>query len=447
MAPHRSIRMLTALLALALFVAACGSDGSGNAVEAGPSTTTTPTTTRAAETTTTEAQVPNTASFRGVTADTIKVGISAFDWDRLASLGVTFGTSNNGDLGIAALESINDRGGIHGRMIEPVMVEFLPVGSTEADQACVELTEDNEVFLVVGVALNDQVNCFTELHQTATIVVSGMNDDRLARADAPYATVIATQEVRAANFVAEMAAAGLLEGTIGVMGFVDVSESVYRAVAGALVDAGYDPVEGLIGGNQDDLAATAREQELVYQRMLDAGVDTTISTTGVPLEIANARDAGYDTDQWLLYTSMTGRALTDAGVPLDYLDGAYTVNNSLVGTSAQPDLASDPDVAACLDDLRARTDHPLPYALEAEVNNINTALLSCASARIVEAALLNAGPNLTNESLQAGIEAVGEIELAGYLDASLGPDDFGAVKGLRLARFDGATGIWDVVES
>lgn len=143
---------------------------------------------------------------------------------------------------------------------------------------------------------------------------------------------------------------------------------------------------------------------------------------------------------------MTGRGLRDEGVPFEYLDGAYAVTNSPTGTSAQPDLADDPAAAACLDDLRARTDHPLPYELEAEVNNINSALVTCATAIIVEKALTNAGPDLTNDSLLAGIEAIGELELPGYFDASLGPDDYGAIKGLRLIRFDGETGIWDPAE-
>lgn len=448
------MKRLAVLLAFALAVAACGDDG-GSATDPPDDTTTTAapddeTTTTAPPddtTSTTTSLAPNTASFRGVTEDTIRIGIAAFDWDRLAALGVSFGVSNNSDLMTAGIDEINERGGIHGRLLEPYVVEFLPVGSTEADEACVELTQDHEVFLVVGATLNEQILCFTEINDTAAIVVNGLNAERLGRSVAPYATVLASQEVRAAEWVAQMDAAGLLDGTLGVMGFVDVSESAYRAVLAALRNAGFDPVEGLITGNAADLAATAREQALVYERMKDAGVDTTISTTGVPLEIANARDAGYETEQWLLYTTMTGRGLTEAGVPLAYLGAAYSTNNSPTGTSAQPLLADDPEASACLDDLRARTDHPLPYDLEAEVNNINTALLVCATSRIVEAALTNAGPDLTNESLLAGIEAIGEIDLPGYFNASLGPGDYGAVKGLTLVTFDPQTGIWEPVES
>jgi len=446
--------MLGAVLALSLVAAACGSNDN----EVTASTTTTTTTTESppstdATTSSTQAPTPSTtepgpltASFRGVTPETIKVGVMAFDWDRLAALGVEFGVSNNGDIYLATLEEINERGGIYGRMLEPVLVEFLPVGSTEADEACLKLTEDEEVFVVIGTPLNEQILCVTELHETAAVVANGMNAERLERAKAPYVTVIAAQEVRAAGFVEVMTEAGVLDDVeVGVIGSIDVSETNFRSMVQAMRNAGHDPVEGLIGGNADDLEQSAREQGLIYQRMIDGGVSVAISTTGVPLEIANAFDSGYEPDQWLLSTVMTGRGLTDAGVPHEYLDGALAVVNGPTGTTGQPLLGEDPLVAACIDDLRERTDHPLPYSLEPPVNNITTAIIACSLATILEQGLLNAGTDLTNESFQAGLDAIGELDLPGYHDANLGPDNHGAVKGLTLVRFNAAEGVWEPV--
>lgn len=439
------------LSAVSLLAAACGDDDGGDAA---PDTATLEETTTTAEagdpsddTTTTTAAEP-TASFRGVTGESIKVGVLAYDWDRLAEIGVEFGVSNNADLFVAALEEINERGGVHGRLLEPVVAEFLPVGSTEADQACVRLTEDEEVFVVVGTTLNEQILCFTEINDTAAVVAAGMNDERVARANAPYATVQASQETRAADFVALMTESGVLDDEkVGVIGSVDVSETNFRAIVQAFRDAGHEPVEGLIGGNADDLTESAREQGLIYQRLDDEGVTVAVSTTGVPLEIFNAYDAGYQPEQWLLSTSMTARGLAAEGIPLDYLDGALAVVNTPTGTTAQPLLGDDPLASACVEDLRARTDHPLPYELDAPVNNITTALIACAIADILEAGLLEAGVELTNDSFAAGLEAIGEIDLPGHLDADLGPGDLGAAKGLTLVRFDAAQGVWQPVES
>ena len=52
----------------------------------------------------------------------------------------------------------------------------------------------------------------------------------------------------------------------------------------------------------------------------------------------------------------------------------------------------------------------------------------------LEAGLTNAGPDLTNQSLQAGHEAIGPIDLPGHFDATIGPDDYGAA-------FDSANGL------
>jgi ABC-type branched-subunit amino acid transport system substrate-binding protein len=449
------MRLTPLLLVVALFAAACAETDTTD--ETGPTTSGAPTTAAAttpstagaatAPSTTSTAPPPLTASFRGVTADTIRVGITAVDWDTLAAAGVRFGRTNSADLYEAALESINDRGGINGRMLEIYPEYFLPLGSTEFDAACSRLTDDNEVFVVIGQALDDQVLCFVELNDTAAIMVSGMVDSLAARADAPYATLWASLEQQAASLVDVVESAGVLDGaTIGVIGSADVGVLEYRTIVDGFKNAGYEVVEGLIGDNETDLAETARDQAVIYERMRTAGVDFTVSTTGVPLEIANAADAGYQSDQWLLTVVMTSQGLADAGVDLDYLDGALAVVNTPIGTAAQPELADDPDVAACIDDLEARAGRELPFDLGLETSDLTTGLYACALAAILEAGLRGAGPELTNDTFLRGLESIGPIELPGYFEASLGPGDLGAAKGLRLVRFDASTGAWEAVE-
>jgi len=388
-----------------------------------------------------------TASFRGVTPEAIKVGITAVDWDTLAAIGVDFGRTNSLDLWEAALEDINTRGGIHGRMLEIHGTEFLPVGDTSFDEACVELTQDEEVFVVVGQALEDQVLCLIELESTAAVVVAGMADPILERSNAPYATLWAAFEDQAANLVSLVQSQGVLDGaTIGVVGSVDVGVIEYQTIVGAFRMAGYEVVEGLVGDNDSDLAETARDQAIVYERMKEAGVDFTVSTTGVPLEIFNAQSEGYQTDQWLLTVVMTPSGLIGAGVDLAYLDGALAIVNTPIGTAAQPTMGEDPAVAACVERLDAGSDHELFFELDVETNDLASGLYACAIADILEAALLGAGPDLTNESFGAALDSIGDIDLAGYFGASLTEDGLGAAKELRLARFNAAAAAWELVD-
>ncbi|MEM7143347.1 MAG: hypothetical protein AAF548_20190 [Actinomycetota bacterium] len=387
------------------------------------------------------------ASFRGVTEDVIRVGVIDYDWDTLAAAGVSLGNSNSVDLMEAAVQEINDRGGIYGRTLEIYAKEFLPVGATEADQVCVELTEDEEVFLVLGRLRDDQVLCFTETYETAAFTLRGMTESRLERSAAPYVTIAGVEEERIATIIGLMDDLGVLgDATIGVTGSAGANQSNFDAALAELRNLGYDPTDALSGETGDDVSESEREAELLYERLKQAGVDTAIATTGVANEIAVARSSGFEPDQWILTTMITGRALTDGGVPWEFLDGALSATITPVGTSAQPGLVDDPDTSACIDDLVSRSGHEVFYELDVEINDIGSALLACGLARIVENALLNAGVNPTNETLQAGIEAIGELELAGYGTATLSAGDYGAVDTPRLVRFDGATGVWNPVE-
>ncbi|MEQ8840780.1 MAG: ABC transporter substrate-binding protein [Acidimicrobiales bacterium] len=449
----------TGLLAFALFAAGCAGgaapapsdDGAPRVVDDSGDPATSPATTGdATDSDNTDGSTPGaelTASFRGVTPEVIRVGITTVDWDTLAAAGVDFGRTNDLDLWQAALEDINSRGGIHGRQIEVHGREFLPLGSEQFDQACVELTEDEEVFVAIGQALEDQVLCFTEANDTAAVMVSGMTESLLTRSTAPYATLWASFETQAANMVALAEEEGVLDGaTIGVVGSADVGVLEYQSIVDAFGDAGYDVVEGLIGANDTDLAETARDQAIVFERMREAGVDLTVSTTGVPLEIFNAQSEGYESEQWLLNVAMTPSALADAGVDLAYLDGALAIVNTPVGTTQQEAMADDPAVSACVDMLEAGSDHELSYALDAEANDLASALYACAITSILETALTAAGPDLTNDSFAAALGAIGPIDLAGYFGASLESDDLGAAKTLRMASFDSAAGGWELLD-
>jgi hypothetical protein len=143
---------------------------------------------------------------------------------------------------------------------------------------------------------------------------------------------------------------------------------------------------------------------------------------------------------------MTPSGLVDAGVDLDYLDGALAIVNTPVATTSQPDMGQDPAVAACVEMLEAGSGHDLFYELDVETNDLTTGLYACAIARILESALTAAGPELTNDSFQAALESLGDIELPGYFGSSLTPGDLGAAKTLELARFDATAGAWELLD-
>ena len=92
------------------------------------------------------------------------------------------------------VEQINDKGGINGRQLELVFAPINPVGTAPAEEACLKLTEDEQVFVAVGFFLNDAVLCPVETHDTA-VIGGGQTPERMARAKAPWFTLTPGSEM------------------------------------------------------------------------------------------------------------------------------------------------------------------------------------------------------------------------------------------------------------
>ncbi len=386
-----------------------------------------------------------TASARGVTEDVIKVGIVTIDFERLAAIGVDQNRGDTAATYAAPIQAINDRGGILGRQLEIIEESYLPTDGAEIDAMCTRLTEDSEVFIVVGVIRLDDVLCYTELHETAVISINQMTQERLERALAPYVTVQGRTDQRSAESVAAMVDAGAFEGeTVGVIGFVDADEELYLDTVAALRDAGIEPVEGLVASTGGDVQANRSAAGVVFEKFRTEGVTVTVhaSPTAGGLEIAGG--LGYESD-WIQAPFIAPGVLAAAGVDPAYVDGMLSIASTSVGTLDQPALADDPAVAECVATIEERSDEVIDFAIEPEVDNAVTALNACGIATILELALTAAGPDLTNESLATALAGIGDFTIAGYPSASLGPDDFAAAGAGQLVSFSAADGAWVVV--
>ena len=141
-------------LALGLAAAACGGGGGGTAK---PSSTTGPT--------------KLTASFRGVTADSVKLGIVLVDYSKIA-FAVDFNRGDQQKIAQTFVDDINANGGILGRKIVPVYKTYNPITNVEPLKVCTELTEDEKVFAVLGVFIDfsgDAQLCLSRDKQTIHI--------------------------------------------------------------------------------------------------------------------------------------------------------------------------------------------------------------------------------------------------------------------------------------
>ena len=235
-----SIR-IGALLAIALVAAACGGGESADPAPttavpttAAPTTTAAPatteppdeplvTTTTAPVETTTTTTIVLTDSFRGVTAETIKLGFASIDFEYFnETFGFNLTYANYDDTVDVYVEYINATGGIVGRMVEVVHAHFLPVGPVTAEAACIELTQDHQVFAVMngfaGPGAENVNACFSATYDT--ILVGGKpTPEQLEQSTAPWISYDISLGRRGRAFVNLLEETGELGGLGPVMVF------------------------------------------------------------------------------------------------------------------------------------------------------------------------------------------------------------------------------------
>src|SRR4029453_12191326 len=155
--PMRRLASRLALLTLAaVLVAACTSGDDGSSSD-----------TTEADTESAPSTPAATGPAPGVTDDTIRVGVTYADDAALQAVGLNYEFGDTEAAYQALADDINEDGGIEGRQLELVFAPIDPTSPTPAEEKCVELTEDEDVFLAVGFFLADAVNCVLSTHAPA----------------------------------------------------------------------------------------------------------------------------------------------------------------------------------------------------------------------------------------------------------------------------------------
>ena len=280
---NRFWRAVALTTGVATLVAACTSGDDTSTKTTGS------TTTSAGETTTAP-----TGPSPGVTDDTIKIGITYTDAAALQAIGLDYEFGDLEGAYQALIDDINDAGGIHGRKLEAVFAPIDPTSPTPAEEKCVELTEDEDVFMVVGFFLTDAVLCPVALHETA-VQGGEMNPERLEQAKAPWITWTPDSDLPEAALRA-YDDLGELDGKVAV--FVNARDKAVldNQVTPVLEDLGVEPVEsGVVDAPPTDQAAIKANVKTIAERFKAADADTVVlvglSGTDWPTNMAD--DASY----------------------------------------------------------------------------------------------------------------------------------------------------------
>ena len=379
-----------------------------------------------------------TASFRGVTEDTIRIGVGF--WDT-----TLFGFGFFGEPQLvwdALVGAVNAEGGIYGRSLEASIAGFNPALPNEMLAACISLTEDHQVFAVLGGLRGDANYCVSEQHETIN-VGSQVNarGELLERARAPLASFRIEGTAREEVFIAELARREWFDGATAVGVHYDGSETQNQmgdAVEAAFADAG---VEIAITMNIDDLVldddAMESQTEIMQEQVSDAGIDRMVIFGAAATGLVTYGDLGI---RMAAVDSTNFTTAISSGIDPMALDGT-------ISTAERLDLATDPvdaETQECLDVVMAalpdaRFERPGPGVENSkeDPNYWNYTVLACRDLSLFIQIATAAGPNLTNDSFQAGLDSLSQASLPEIPFLSFGPGKYNGNDTLRLVQFDG----------
>ena len=277
----------------------------------------------------------------GVTDDTIKIGVTYVDTDALASVGLNFVTGDNEAAYQALVDDINEGGGINGRQLEVVFAPIDPTSPTPAEEQCVRLTEDEDVFAVVGFFLTDAVLCEVVTHETA-VVGGDMTPERLEQALAPWVTWTPDTDlpVAALQTYDEL---GALDGNVAV--FVNARDQgvLDNQVLPTLDELGVTPVEvGVVDTLPTDQVALAAQVQTIGERFESSGADTIVLVGSSSQDWAVNMSANTSYRPTLLWLDSTGpqaflvnTSTTDTSIlEGSFATGRYGPNQAVYETAA-----------------------------------------------------------------------------------------------------------------
>jgi hypothetical protein len=262
--------LVAGVLVVAMLLAACGSGTAKTGPK--PSSTVAP-------------PSKSTTLGVGVTATSIKVGVSLLDYACVAAYtnSLRFGQPANYQVFI---DYVNQHGGVAGRKIAPVYKLFCPIGTATVLAACTSLTEDSHVFAVMGTFYDpsgDGQTCIAAQHHrvlltfdltqaiidkspAGLIVNAGSNPERLVRV---LLTLLAKR--------------GTLKGkTVGVLGDTTGAATVNGTILPGLKKLGVKlGTAGLLTISGADTTAAQSQLDSFIERWKTEHVDT-VFLSGYP---------------------------------------------------------------------------------------------------------------------------------------------------------------------
>lgn len=385
------------------------------------------------------------ATARGVTADTITIAYTYLDFDLLVEMGLNPAGWGDQELAFQSIvDHINANGGINGRQLEVIYEAYSPLGTEDAEAVCLRVTQDHEVFAVVGGFLGpaEEANtCIAGLQET--ILVGGVqSEERLAEARAPWITDRPLRTRQAEILLSLLEQEGMTEGkTVALVTNVD-AQDVRGAVRDTLGEFGIDPVvDLLIDAPIGDIVAEDAAWTPIAERIRGSGADV-VMIAGNPFStVRNLAAHGIDVELWALDQEALRAITAEAEHARGALAAAPLTGQALWDDETMRECreiftAANPEVEIIEPDALEEGDENWPQGIG----------VACRFLRLFQEVATAAGPELTQESFREAAAAMGSFTIPGQPFASLGPDKHDSNDSFQLVEFNpdlGAHGDYD----
>ena len=222
-----------------------------------------------------------TASWRGVTEDSITIGVSMLNFELLKDLGLSqAGWGDQQGVFQALVDDINADGGIHGRMLVPVYDYYSPISGDDATRSCTVLTQDHEVFAVllgfVGPLAGTADPCIVGTN--ATVLVGGEHTpSELEQAQAPWFNVEPSTDSQTDTLLDLLIETGRADGARVYVVSHQAAVGDEAPVLEALSARGFDVAgNAILDANDGDTAAQDSLMQIISERIRSDGANAVL---------------------------------------------------------------------------------------------------------------------------------------------------------------------------
>ena len=390
-----------------------------------------------------------TASFRGITATEIKIGVVVVDFACIAQF-VDFTQGDAEKILNALVDNLNKNGGIGGRQIKTVFKKLCPLNPQDTAAACTSFTDDEQVFAVIGIydtPPSDGSNQLCIAKDKDTVLIDELTTGKTIDGATPglLLTPHIASERQLKALLALMKDKNTLSGkTVALLADQNNEESATQSVK-AFTDA-----TGLKTGStavltitNEDTTASQAQLDSFIEKWKQEGVNALVMS-GLLVsakQFVEKIKAAIPGITLITDDSGTGEQANDevkAGTTPNPYEGLIT----MAGLNDDETFAL-PGVQACVKAYQDATGETVvaPKDLKPGADGKTDRTFEgledrCNELSILKQILEKAGPNPTNDSWIAAVNGFGAIKLPTAEISSFGQGKYDAADGFRLAQFN-----------